>query len=71
MREKLFEYGVSKTFSEGDVILNENAYIRAIPIVTKGSIRVMHSDEEGKELLLYYIQAGESCIIQFINHKGF
>ncbi len=66
IREKLFEYGVSKNFAEGDVILNENAYIRAIPIVTKGSIRVMRSDDEGRELLLYYIQAGESCIMSFL-----
>jgi CRP/FNR family transcriptional regulator len=58
--------GVVKTFSEGDVILNENAYIRAIPIVTKGNIRVMRSDEDGKEILLYYIKAGESCIMSFL-----
>jgi CRP/FNR family transcriptional regulator len=66
IREKLVEYGVSKLFAEGDIILNENAYIRAIPIVTKGSIRVMRSDEDGRELLLYYIQAGESCIMSFL-----
>jgi CRP/FNR family transcriptional regulator, anaerobic regulatory protein len=58
--------GVVRTFSEGDVILNENAYIRAIPIVTKGIIRVMRSDEDGKEILLYYIKAGESCIMSFL-----
>ena len=63
---KLFEYGFVKTFSEGDIILNENAYIKAIPIVTKGSIRVMRTDEEGREILLYYIKAGESCIMSFL-----
>jgi CRP/FNR family transcriptional regulator len=58
--------GVVRTFSEGDVILNENAYIRAIPIVTKGNVKVMRSDEDGKEILLYYIKAGESCIMSFL-----
>lgn len=66
IKEKLFEYGFVKTFSEGDVILSENAYIKAIPIVTKGSIRVMRTDEDGRELLLYYIKAGESCIMSFL-----
>ncbi len=66
IKDKLFEYGYAKTFSEGDIILNENAYIKAIPIVTSGSIRVMRTDEEGKELLLYYIKAGESCIMSFL-----
>ena len=33
IKEKLAEYGIAKTFSEGDIILNENAYIKVIPIV--------------------------------------
>jgi CRP/FNR family transcriptional regulator len=66
IREKLANYGFAKTFAEGDVILNENAYIKAIPIVTKGSIRVMRTDDEDREILLYYIKAGESCIMSFL-----
>ena len=66
MRERLTEYGFSRTFAENDVILNEHAYIKAIPIVTKGNIRVMRTDDEGRELLLYYINAGESCIMSFL-----
>ncbi len=66
IKEKLAEYGIAKTFSEGDIILNENAYIKAIPIVTSGSIRVMRTDDDGREILLYYIKAGESCIMSFL-----
>ena len=66
IQEKLSTFGTAKTFKEGEVILNENAYIKAIPIVTKGSIRVMRTDEDGREILLYYIKAGESCIMSFL-----
>jgi CRP/FNR family transcriptional regulator, anaerobic regulatory protein len=66
IREKLIDYGFTRLFAENDVILNENAYIKAIPIVTKGRIRVMRTDEEGHEILLYYIHAGESCIMSFL-----
>jgi len=66
IREKLFQYGFSKSFKEGETILNENAYIKAIPIVTSGSIRVMRMDDDGREILLYYIKAGESCIMSFL-----
>ena len=66
IKEKLSAYGIAKTFSEGDIILNENAFINAIPIVTRGSIRVMRTDEDGREILLYYIKAGESCIMSFL-----
>jgi CRP/FNR family transcriptional regulator, anaerobic regulatory protein len=66
IRERLMEYGFLKTFSEGEIILNEHAYIRAIPIVLSGSIGVMRSEDDGREILLYYIKAGESCIMSFL-----
>lgn len=66
LREKLADFGFAKTFSEGETILNENAYIKAIPIVIKGCIRVMRTDEDGREILLYYIKSGESCIMSFL-----
>lgn len=66
MMAKLAEVGITRSFAEGDIILNENANIKSIPIVTKGSIRVMRTDEDDRELLLYYIYAGESCIMSFL-----
>lgn len=64
--QKIEQYSISRTFAEGDIILNENAYIKSIPIVTSGSVRVMRTDENGREILLYYIRAGESCIMSFL-----
>ncbi|MFZ4799036.1 MAG: Crp/Fnr family transcriptional regulator [Bacteroidia bacterium] len=66
VKEKLKDYGFVKTFAEGDIILNENAFIKAIPIVTRGNIKVMRTDDDGREILLYYIKAGESCIMSFL-----
>lgn len=66
MLSKLFEHGQQKSFKEGDIILNENAYIKSVPIVISGSMRVMRTDEDGRELLLYYIKSGESCIMSFL-----
>jgi len=64
--EKLYQYGITKSYSEGDIILDENASIRSIPIVMKGMIKVIRTEEDGREILLYYIQAGESCIMSFL-----
>lgn len=66
MQQKLAPLGTTKTFHEGDVILDEQMRIRAIPIVIKGSVRVMRRDEDGREILLYYIRSGESCIMSFL-----
>lgn len=69
--EKLYQNGVAKTYREGDTILGENDSIRSIPIIMKGMIKVIRTDEDGREILLYYIKAGESCIMSFLGgmHK--
>lgn len=64
--EKLQQYSIQKTYKAGDIILDENSYIRSIPIVTKGIMKVTRTEEDGREILLYYIRAGESCIMSFL-----
>jgi len=64
--EKLYQNGFIKKYQQGDVILDENASIRAIPIVMKGMMKVIRTEEDGREILLYYIKAGESCIMSFL-----
>jgi len=66
IREKLYAFGQEKTFRGGDIILQEDAYIRSIPLVMSGSIRVIRTDDDGREILLYYIHSGESCIMSFL-----
>lgn len=64
--KKLYENGILKNYPAGSIILNENANIHSIPIVTKGLMKVIRTEEDGREILLYYIKAGESCIMSFL-----
>jgi len=64
--EKLYQFGLAKEYPAGTVILDENKYIRSIPIVTKGVLKVIRTEEDGREILLYYIKSGESCIMSFL-----
>ena len=64
--EKLYSNSSVKNFKQGDVILNESSIIRSIPIVIEGSIKVLRTDDDGREILLYYIKEGESCIMSFL-----
>jgi CRP/FNR family transcriptional regulator, anaerobic regulatory protein len=49
---------------KGTEILREGQYVKVVPILLSGLIKVFSSHEE-KELLLYYIKPGESCIMSF------
>ncbi len=59
-------YSQHKTLPAETVLVQSNSYIRSIPVVLSGSVRVMRQDEEGREILLYYIKPGESCIMSFL-----
>ena len=65
--EKLQKYGVRKKYKAGSTIFSEQAYLRSIPIVIKGTLKVIRTEADGREILLYYIQAGESCIMSFLS----
>ncbi|HEY4798049.1 MAG TPA: Crp/Fnr family transcriptional regulator [Bacteroidia bacterium] len=49
----------------GDTILDIGQFVRQIPIITKGTVKVTRMDEDGKELLLYYVNSNESCAMTF------
>ena len=49
----------------GDVILDIGQIVRTMPIILSGSVKVSRIDEEGKELLLYYVNPNESCAMTF------
>lgn len=48
---------------KGTVILRENQYIKNIPLVLEGSIKLRKTDENGREIVFYHIAPGESCIL--------
>ncbi len=66
LNKAVYESGQVKKFPAETVILNLNSYIKSIPIVLSGSIKVIRTDDDGKEILLYYIKPGESCIMSFL-----
>ena len=66
LKEEVSQFGQLKKFPGGTEILQEDSYIRAIPLVLKGSLKVMRTDPQGHEILLYYITPGESCIMSFL-----
>ncbi len=46
-----------------ELILKEGSFIKEIPILIEGSIKVRKTDESGREIVLYHIYPGESCIL--------
>ena len=63
--QEINEFGVLKHFKEGDIIMDYGKYIRMMPMVVKGTLKVLKKDETGKEILLYYLSSNESCSMAY------
>lgn len=61
---EILEASEIKDITSDSEILREGQYVKVIPIVIEGLIKVF-SNFDDKELLLYYIKPGESCIMSF------
>lgn len=53
--------GVLKTFKQNEILIDLNQIIKGIPIVLTGAIKIMREDFDNGELLLYFLEKGDTC----------
>ena len=72
-KAELLQHGQLLTFNKGDVIVRNGQYVKFLPIVIKGAIRVFQQKED-REILLYYVKAEETCTMSlaaaYFNNKS-
>lgn len=61
--DEILEVGKLMEVPAGETIMDIGQYIRSIPLLLSGAIKVLREDEEGDELLLYYLEQGETCSV--------
>lgn len=66
LKQEFADIGTLKTFKKGDTIVQDGTYIKSIPIILRGGLKVVQEDDEGREFLLYYLSEGESCIMSIL-----
>ncbi len=66
LQQEIVDAGKLMSFSAGEIIMDFNSYVKLVPLIVKGSIKVSREDEnEGREMLLYFLGAGETCSMSF------
>ena len=61
--DRLLEKGQFSVFESGKTLMEPGQFVKAVPLVLEGSIKIMRMDEDGKELFLYYLETGETCAL--------
>lgn len=62
--EKILKAATVQDIPKNTQILRQEQYVKVLPIVIKGSVKVLSTFDE-KELLLYYIEPSQSCVMSF------
>lgn len=61
LQKEILKVAVHKTFARGETLIREGQFISSFPLVLSGLIRVSRTNNDGKELLLYYLKESEVC----------
>ncbi|SEK31886.1 CRP/FNR family transcriptional regulator, anaerobic regulatory protein [Maribacter orientalis] len=58
---EIVQVGTFKEVPEGYKLIEIGEYLRGMPLLISGVIKILREDEDGDELLLYYLEKGDTC----------
>jgi CRP/FNR family transcriptional regulator len=59
--EEIKKYARRKSVVRDDVLMSPGSDIVFVPIVTKGILRIVRENEDGREMFLYHLYPGQTC----------
>ncbi|THH40545.1 Crp/Fnr family transcriptional regulator [Neolewinella litorea] len=65
LQQAIAEQGRLHTIEAGGMLMDFGNFVRTIPLIISGAVKVSRLGDDGSELFLYYLRAGESCVMTF------
>ncbi|MBI6115421.1 Crp/Fnr family transcriptional regulator [Salegentibacter maritimus] len=59
--EEINSVGQLQFKAKGEKIIEIGDYVKMMPLLIEGAIKIMREDKEGDELLLYFLERGDTC----------
>lgn len=59
--QEINNVGTFKDIPEGYKLIEIGDYIRSMPLLVSGAIKILREDANGDELILYFIERGDTC----------
>tara|TARA_R110002020_G_scaffold25263_5_gene82384 strand:- start:5199 stop:5924 length:726 start_codon:yes stop_codon:yes gene_type:complete len=59
--EEINDVGTLKKVKEGEKLIEIGDYVRSMPLLISGAIKILREDDDGDELLLYFLERGDTC----------
>ncbi|GAB2775748.1 Crp/Fnr family transcriptional regulator [Salinimicrobium soli] len=59
--EEIAKFGTLREVKAGEKIIEIGEYVKNMPLLLEGAIKIMREDKDGDELLLYFLERGDTC----------
>lgn len=59
--DEIVSIGTLRSFTENEILIELDQTITHMPLLLHGAIRIMRDDDNDGELLLYYLEKGDTC----------
>lgn len=59
--EEIAQIGKYQCLKRGELLMEIGSFIKYMPLLLNGSVKIVREDKEGNELLLYFIERGDTC----------
>ena len=65
--DEIVEVGYIDKLKNGELLINIGETMTHIPLILNGVVKVIRRDKKGDELVLYFLERGDTCAISFVN----
>ncbi|MDH3381083.1 MAG: Crp/Fnr family transcriptional regulator [Flavobacteriaceae bacterium] len=65
--EEILKVGTLKQIKAGELMIDVGDELTQVPLLISGAIKIIREDAKGDEIVLYYLERGDTCAISFIN----
>ena len=65
--DEIVEVGFVEKYKVGETLVDIGENMTHIPLILNGAVKIIRQEKEGEELVLYFLERGDTCAISFIN----
>ncbi len=65
--DEIVEVGYIDKLKNGELLIDIGENMTHIPLILNGVVKVIRKEKKGDELVLYFLERGDTCAISFVN----
>lgn len=61
--DEIEQIGVYKKLRENELLVDLGDKMKGVPLLLDGAIKIVREDKKGEEILLYFLERGDTCLV--------